>query len=288
MAFQFQNWAQQLTFGVLLLQIGNSPFWLGVGGAGFASAQLALGPLSGALADSWERRRVLQLTQVTALTVNATILALLALGWLQIWHLVLASAAMGAAFSLNMPARESLMAEIVPRKLLHNATALHTASLNLSRITGPAMAGTLIAVIGPLYVLLINLVANCWTVRQLMLVRYRPTRPTKPFRPRADELLGGFRYFLRHPSLLQALLAICAANFFGAAYVYLYRPSRGRAARRTGRIGFVTASMGCGALTGSLLLASRAGLRHKQLVIGVCGIILPLLVALAGAPPGWA
>ena len=59
MAFQFNSWAQQLTFGWLLLLIGNSPFWLGLNGAMTGIALTVMAPIGGAIADSWERRRCL-------------------------------------------------------------------------------------------------------------------------------------------------------------------------------------------------------------------------------------
>ena len=136
MAFQFSNWMQQLTFGWLLLTIGNSPFWLGVSGSCYAVAMIAMGPVGGALADTWERRRVMMLTQMTAVVVNAAVALLYWLGELQIWHLLAAAILMGFSFTLNMPARQSLMAELVPRRLLHNATAIHVSGQVITKHSG--------------------------------------------------------------------------------------------------------------------------------------------------------
>ena len=99
-----------------------------------------MAPIGGAIADSWERRRCLLVTQTTAVSVNATIALLYWLDLLQVWHLLLGSLAMGISYTFNMPARQALMAEIVPKSLLQNATALHTASMNLARIVGPGLA----------------------------------------------------------------------------------------------------------------------------------------------------
>ena len=83
---------------------------------------------------------------------------------------------MGISYTFNMPARQALMAEIVPKPLLQNATALHTASMNLARIVGPGLAGFLLSILSPLAVLCLNLVANCWTVSQILSIRYRPAQ----------------------------------------------------------------------------------------------------------------
>jgi MFS family permease len=279
MAFQFSNWMQQLTFGWLLLTIGDSPFWLGVSGSCYAVAMITMGPVGGALADAWERRRVMMLTQMTVVVVNAAIALLYWLGWLQIWHLLAAAILMGFSFTLNMPARQSLMAELVPRRLLHNATAIHTASMNLSRITGPAIAGALMAAIGALPVLLINLAGNAWTVRQLTEIRYRPPRPPKPFRLHGSELLEGFHHCWRQSGLLEILAVVAATNFFGLSYVYLL-PSLARDELGVGPagLGLLTSSMGGGALVGSLVLARRTGVPHKERFLGIAATILGLLL----------
>lgn len=283
MAFQFSTWMQQLVFGWLLLIIGNSPFWLGMSGFCSGMAMVVMSPIGGALADSWERRKVMMITQTTAVVVNASIALLFWLDRLEIWHLLTASLLMGMSFTMNMPARQSLMAELVPRRLLHNATALHTASMNLARITGPGVAGTLMSLTGPLVVLLINLVANTWTVLQLLTLKYRPSRPPRPFRPRPDNLFEGFRYCWRTRDLFEAMTVISLANLAGLSFVQLL-PSFARDSLGVGPegLGMLTSAMGGGALAGSLLLARRAAVRRGDLVLRVATTLVGLLVFLLG------
>jgi MFS family permease len=223
------------------------------------------------------------ITQTTAVLVNAVVAALYWLDWLQIWHILAASLAMGSSYTLNMPSRQSLMAEIVPRRLLHNATALHTASMNLSRITGPGLAGLLMSLTGPLAVLLTNLVANAWTVAQLLSVRYRPSRPSRPFRLRGGELSEGFRYAWRSRELSEVLVIASLANLFGLSFVQLL-PSLARDALRVGPdgLGLLTSAMGGGALTGSLLLARRGAVPRKDLVLWVAALVVGLLLFVLG------
>jgi MFS family permease len=282
MAFQFNSWAQQLAFGWLMLLIGNSPFWLGLNGAMTGVALTLMAPISGAIADSWERRRCLLLTQSTAVTVNAAIALLYWLGMLEIWHLLVASLAMGISYTFNMPARQALMAEIVPKPLLQNATALHTASMNLARIVGPSLAGFLLSILSPLAVLLLNLVANCWTVSQILTIRYRPKKALKPFRFRGAELAEGFVFCWRTRELFETMLIVSVSNLFGLSYVQLL-PSLARDSLNTGPegLGILTASMGGGALLGSLILARVGEVRRRVLTFRaasllVCALMVPL------------
>lgn len=277
MAFQISIWMQQLVFGWLLLELGDSPFWLGMGGLSSGAAMMLFSPVSGALADSWERRRVLILTQLMALLVNAGVAILVWLGWLAIWHLLLASFVMGCSFTLNLPARQSLTLEIVGRRLLHNATALHTASLNFSRITGPAAAGALLALLGPQPVTVLNLAANVWTVRQLTRIDYRPPRreAANPFR--GTELLEGFRFCWRERAVRRILVAVGITYFFGASYVQLL-PALARDVLGVGPegLGLLSSATGGGALVGSLLLARFAGIPRKEQLLQIAAVLLGL------------
>ena len=282
MAFQFNSWAQQLAFGWLILLIGDSPFWLGLNGAMTGIALTVMAPIGGAIADSWDRRRCLLVTQSTAVTVNASVAVLYALGLLDVWHLLLASLAMGVSYTFNMPARQALMAEIVPKSLLQNATALHTASMNLARIIGPGIAGFLLSVLSPLAVLCLNLVANCWTVSQILSIRHRPLHALKPFRLRGAELAEGFQFCWRTRELFETMLLLCVSNLFGLSYVQLL-PSLARDSLGTGPegLGVLTASMGGGALLGSLLLARLGEVPRRVLTlraasVAICALLVPL------------
>jgi MFS family permease len=284
MAFQFNSWMQGLTFGWLLLLIGNSPFWLGLSGAMTGIAMTLMSPVGGAIADSWERRRCLLVTQTTAVFVNASVAVLYVTGALDVWHLLVASLLMGMSFTFNMPARQSLMAEIVPRPLLQNATALHTASMNLARITGPGLAGFLLSAVGALPVMVVGLIANSWTVSQILLIRYRPKRPRKPFTLRNIRITDGYRFVVRTPALFDTMLVVSIANLFGLSYVQLL-PSLARDSLGLDALGLgvLTSSMGGGALAGSLMLARIGQLRRQQAVMrGAAVTICLLLVAL-----GW-
>ncbi len=283
MGFQFNNWMQQLTFGWLLLLIGNSPFWLGLNGAMAGIAMTVMSPIGGAVADAWERRRSLLVTQTTAVTINGGIALLFWLDKLEIWHLLLASLLMGMSYTFNMPARQSLMAEIVPKPLLHNATALHTASMNLARITGPGLAGFLLATIGPLAVLLVNLVANGWTVSQILSIKHRPATPPRPFRLRGKEIADGFRFCWATRRLFETLLIVSASNLFGMSFVQLL-PAFARDSLGTGPdgLGILTSSMGGGALAGALLLARIGAITHKRQVIKAAAMVGCLLLVPLG------
>lgn len=281
-ASQLSIWMQQIVFGWLLLERGNSPFWLGLGGLLNGLTMTLLSPVSGAMADALDRRRIMYFTHGLLLGVNAAVLGLLALGWLDIWHLLLGSVCMGIIFSLNMPARQSWTMEIVGRQLLQNATALHGLSLNVSRILGPILAGGLMAAVGPAQVLAINLAANTLTLVQLSRIAHRPARPSSPVRLRGSELLEGFRYCWQQRDLRAVFATVCVSSFLGMAFIQLL-PALARDELRLGPdgLGMLMAAMGGGAVVGALLVARRGRMRRKGLILhGVAALLGLTLVGM--------
>ena len=276
---QLSIWMQQLVFSWLLLELGNSPFWLGLGGLLIGLTLAGTAPLSGVLADVVNRRWLMFFTQGLMLAVNAATLALLLLDWLQIWHLLLAMVCMGVAFSFNMPARQAWTIEIVGRRLLHNATALHGASLNVTRVVGPALAGTLMATFSSATVLALNLPANVWTLYQLTRISHRPSPPTTVGGLRGGALLEGFGYCWKHPVLRLVVVSLSLTSFVGGAYVQLLPAlARNELGGGPDGLGVLTSALGGGAILGSLLIARRDPGKDKASSLLIIGSILGLLL----------
>src|SRR3982751_4877425 len=106
---------------------------------------LLLAPIGGVVADRFPRKMVLFFTQ-SLLAAGAVALAVLSLlDVLEVWHLGALGLVQGVAFSFNMPARQSLLMELVGPKLTRSAAALNTMAPNFSRVIGPSVAGVMLA-----------------------------------------------------------------------------------------------------------------------------------------------
>jgi MFS family permease len=118
-----------------------------VGAVVFAQgvAMSALGPLGGAGADRWPKRRVVTLALATAAIIFGTLALLLAFDALRLASLVAGSLLLGVSISFLGPARQALAAELVPLELRGNAVALNQLPLTGSQVLGPALAGVLLA-----------------------------------------------------------------------------------------------------------------------------------------------
>src|SRR5437773_2333834 len=139
------SWMQSVGQAWIVLELTHSPFKLGVISALQFGPMLFLSFLSGALADRVRKRRLLLLTQ-SALMLQAFALATLdRTGQIQYWHVAVLAALYGIANTLDLPARQSFVVEIVGKHDLINAIALNSAVFNGARVVGPAVAGLLVA-----------------------------------------------------------------------------------------------------------------------------------------------
>src|SRR5882672_2557783 len=150
------SWMQSVGQSWIVLELTHSPFKLGVINALQFGPMLFLSFLAGALADRVRKRRLLLLTQ-SALMLQAFALAALdRTGHIQYWHVATLATLYGIANTLDLPARQSFVVEIVGKHDLINAIALNSAVFNGARVVGPAVAGLLVARFGVGIAFLLN------------------------------------------------------------------------------------------------------------------------------------
>jgi len=142
------QWIQQAALGWVVYEITNSRALLGAVLGVRAIPMLLLTPMSGAAADHWDRRRLMQASQALACAVSLAFGVALAAGAVGIWMLFAFTLLMGASNVMDRPARMTTAFELVPRESAMKAVALNTIGFSLMRIFGPALAGYLIAAFG--------------------------------------------------------------------------------------------------------------------------------------------
>ncbi len=140
---------QMVARGQLAWDLTHSEILTTAVGAGFAVPMLLFSMFGGAIADRVERKRLVQAGQV-ANTLNVLWIALLlAFGGLEVWHLFVASVLQGVFWSFMMPARQSLISQLVGKDLLSNAIALNASGMSLMTLIAPAISGVLYGRFGP-------------------------------------------------------------------------------------------------------------------------------------------
>ena len=245
---------------------------------------LIITPWAGVLADRFSRR-ALMITAHVGLTVTSLMLLFALLFGFASLPVVFALAALtGAMASLDMPARQAMVGDIVGDDSLVNAVALNAVAFNLARISGPAIAGVLIAGTGVPVV--IGAIAAMFATALAALTSLQPRRSSsKAGQPRAT-FREGLAFLWSRPDLIFIL-----GTVFGVA-MFALNSQLTTALMATAEFGGNAASLGIlstflaiGSLVGSLLAARRVVVRLR-LVINAA-VAFGAATLLSGLMPTW-
>jgi len=274
------TWMQMTAQSWLVFSITHSSTWLGVIVALQTLPVLVLGPYGGVIADRVDKRRVMIALQ-TAMGVQALILGLLTVtGNVHIWEIGLLAALLGFNNAFENPARQSFMLEMVGPEHLRNAVSLNSVLANTARVIGPAVAGILISTVGEGVCFLVNSASFIAVVFSLLTMDQAAINAIEPTPRARGQLREGLRYVRRTPELAVPLLMMaavgCLAYEFQVSLPVM--ASRGLHVGATG-YGFMTASMGVGAVLGGLLVAARGKIGLRPLVLSASGFGLALALA---------
>jgi MFS family permease len=262
------TWMQQVSLPWLVLALGGSAFQLGLVAALQFAPSLILAPFGGVLADRVDKRRALIGTQVAAMLHAATLFVLTATGVVEIPMVLALAFLLGLVNAADMPIRQSLAADLVPRDTLHNAIALNAIAFNTARVLGPAIAGLIIAAGASAFGsatagVAANLAINVATYAGVLtgLLRMDPRQIRRPARPERhppvlDSLREGIGYAVRMPIVLWSLVLLGGVALFGMNFQVLL-PLFAIDVLHLDADGYgaLFASMGFGTLAGSITLA---------------------------------
>ncbi len=259
---QIGTWMQSVAQSWLVLQLTGSPLRLGLISTLQFAPMLVFSVFSGAVADRVSKRRLLLATQ-SVLAGQALALAVLVWsGHVQYWHVAVLACLLGLVNTLDNPARQSLVSELVGRSDVVNAVALSSAGFNSARIVGPAVAGLLIARFGIAPAFLLNGVSFLFVITALVMLRVHAERR----RPRGASMLAemgeGVVYALRTPRLRLALGVLLVVSVFVFNFsVYVPLLARDVLHQGADGFGFLMAALGVGAVSGALTVG---GIRRSQ------------------------
>jgi MFS family permease len=244
-----------------------------------------ISPFGGVLADRLERRKLLILSQAAMGIVAAVLAFMVAAHIVHPWHLLLSSFLSGTAMSMNMPARQALVSQLVTKEQLPSAIALNSMSMNSSRILGPSLAGILIGAIGIAGCMFLQALAYIWSIFNVFQIKV----PAQDRRARnssiLENLLEGFRYCYEEKTVFAMLSLAAMTAIFGQPYMQ-FLPAFARDYQiGPGGLGLLLTCMGIGALAGSFAVVSRRSIRRKSLVTVVCAAAFGLFLCCFAAAP---
>ncbi|ATY15053.1 MFS transporter [Amycolatopsis sp. AA4] len=213
------TWMQRIAQDWLVFTLsGNDPVALGVAVALQFIPTLLLSLWAGVLADRVDKRRLLMLIQ-SVNCLQAVLLGVLDLtGVAQLWHVYLLCVMLGTTSAIEVPTRQSFVAEMVGRDQVANAVALNSSIFNMARIVGPAIAGFAITWVGTGWLFIANAASTLAVIAGLALMN-----PAKLFRgpaiPRAKgQLVEGLRYVRGRPDLVTVMVLMFFVSTFGITY----------------------------------------------------------------------
>ncbi len=271
---QVGTWLQNAAQSWLVLDLTHSAAAVGVLGFCLYAPYAAFGLIGGALADRWDRQRMLAVTQ-SALALCAVALAVVAyLRVDRVWVIDAIAALRGLILVFNNPSRQALIVQLVGRTELSNAIALNSSLNNATRIVGPAIAGILIATVG---------VAACFALNALsfvaVIVAIALMRPSefhgeaKRMRsPMFASIRDGLAY-AAHTKTVAVVLAMLFVVATAGINFSVVLPVLARYTLHGGpqTYGIITAVFGLGAFAGALVSASRTRASPKLLLAAAAG-----------------
>lgn len=277
------TWMQQVAQGWLALQLSNSAFIVGVVAAAESLPILLLSLPAGVLVDRRHKLRLVVLAQSVLLLEAALLWGFTWSGHITIGWLIALALINGAASSIEIPARQSLMIELVGRDDLRDAIALNSSGFNLARIFGPGVAAAIIARLGLAWCFGVNALSYLAVLISLTMIRLPPWRPAPIVGSPLRGMIEGVRYIRATPSVRAIIQIVAVFAVFGVPYLTLM-PVFARDVLRTGAGGFgmLLSCVGIGGLTGALVLAGVGShVRRGRLLAASSFSYATLLLALS-------
>ena len=258
------TWMQTMALGWLALQLSNSPFLVGLVASATAWPIVGLSIVAGVVVDRGDKLRLVKLGQALLLAQAALLWWITWSGHATISWLVVLAFASGLINTLEIPARQSLMVELVGRDDLREAIALNSSGFNLARVVGPALGAIAIARLGIAWCFALNAFSYVAVLVGLYMMDIPAWRPTVALASPLAGALEGLRY-LRDTKVVSAMMKIVTVySVLGVPYLVLMPVgARDRLRLGAGGYGLLLACVGVGGLGGALWLAAVGGSRQR-------------------------
>ena len=280
------TWMQRVAQDWLVLELSNgSALAVGVTTGLQFLPMLVLTPYGGLIADRFDKRRILKITQ-SWLALCAAVLGLLAITGLATTEQVyLLALLFGIGTAFDNPARQTFVSELAGPEHLTNAIGLNSATFHSARIVGPALAGLLIAAFGSGWAILSNAVTYAAFIAALLLIDPLRLTITPPAARAKRQIREGLAYVRRHDKIL---LVMCVAFFVGTFGLNFQMTSALMAQQEFGKgpaaYGVLGSIMAVGSLAGALMAARRRIAPSSRFVV-IMALIFSVIEVAAGLMP---
>jgi len=262
------TWMQNIALGWLVLQLTDSPFYVGLNSTlTWLPAWFVTLP-AGVLADRFNKRNLMLITQ-SLLALFALVLAVLT--WthvITITHMLVIAGLTGLVVTVNAPVFQAMVPELVGRKDVLNAVALNSASFNAARIIGPSIAGVLLGTVGAGACFGLNSLSFLAIIIPLFFIRLEPPRHHDAGESAWQRMLYGLRFVRDHADIRTLVLMVAVFSSFGIIYLPLM-PVFARDVFKVGAGGYgmLMSAVGVGAVVGGLVIATLSRTRYRGWIL---------------------
>jgi MFS family permease len=276
---------ETLTNGWLVLEMTNSPFWVGIVAGVRGVGLLAFSVPGGVLGDRVHRRRLLLLSQVVPALGLLALAPLVLWGAARLWHIMAFSLLTGVTAALEKPASSGLTYDLVGQARLLNASVYRFMAGSAVRVVGAVAGGYIIDRFGTGQNYVLAAAAHVAGAACVLALR-APVAPGRAAEPFLAAVTDGVRYVVRTPQVRQFLWLSLMTEGFGFSYASML-PVMARDVLQVGGLGlgYLSAAGGVGQLAATLGLASQGDLAHKDRFTVTTAIGFGLAIALFGLSP---
>ncbi len=277
LAATFAMQMQMVARGWLIYDMTQSPIQLAWVMMAFSLPMMLFSLFGGVAADRLTKKWLMIVAQSANCVSTFALAGIVITGHIEFWHFIAFGLFNGTIMSFSMPARQAMVPEIVRDDQLVNAVALNSATMNLSRVLGPSMAGIIIAIIaggdtsshiGVGVVFITNGVLYLISVLTVVVLRHRGQSKLLHRGTIRGDMGDGLRYIWNH-DLLRGLIFMTFIPLLFGFPVQSLMPVFNHDVLNGGPadLGLLLSIMGAGAIVGSLVLARFAEAKSKGMIL---------------------
>jgi len=259
--------ATALSWVVLTELTPNDASAMGITMALQFAPPLLLVSITGWVADRFERRKLLMVTQSSLLVIGLAIGVLLLAGVMTLLMMYGFALLLGLVNAFDAPARQAFVSDVVSRENASNAVALNAASFNGARMIGPAAAGVVIVAVGTGWVFFVNAATFIAMLVALALIRPADLMP-RVHAPGASRLADGFRYVAGRPDLVVTFVMVFLLGAFGMNFPIFASTMALEFGQDADGYGLLSSILAVGSLIGALMAARRDRARIRLVIVG--------------------
>ena len=284
------GWMQNAAIPYVAFQLTGRDGGVGITGFFQYLPLMLMGAAGGSLADRFDRKRLLVITQLAQAAFAALLWLLVASDSATPGRLAAVAFGSGLAGGLNIPIWQSFVSQLVPREILVNAITLNSTQFNSARALGTFFAGIVIAFAGPDLVFLLNAVSFATVLVGLAMIRTRGAPRTDGERPRVvADLVAGFRYVAATPGIVSCCVAIAAIAGLCSPLFSFLTASYGQTIFRVSgwRLGLLWGAGGIGSMVLAPLILTVGARMSRRLLLVVAMTTYGLATIGVGLAPNW-